>query len=91
MKYVSVDVKIGATTRREVVAFPNDFVHAIMADAIVAACKRQWPKAKITVHGAGEIDVVAQETYSRSESLDLDSDSQDARMFNSSDYSGHLL
>lgn len=90
MKYISFDVKIGTIIRRQVVAFPNDLTHSIMAAGITASLKIEYPKATITVHAAGFTDVIMHEAYGESETLSLKADPSDADDFNTSDYAGHI-
>lgn len=90
MKYVSVDMHLGDMVRRIVVAFPNDLTHALMAKAVEVVCQTEWKGCKTTVHAAGEIEVEADSTHGESLSLGIKADPEDARMFNLSDYAGHI-
>lgn len=89
MKYVSINVKVSNINTRLVIAFPNDLVHAEVAESMVMCCHRQWPGSKVTIYSAGEIDMDEVRTFGHSESLGLESDPSDARALISSDYGGH--
>lgn len=93
MKYVAVDVMMAKDFgKRFVVAFPEDIVHAVMAEALRQAIKTQWPNVlSIKTSSAGNMNVVARSTSGKSESLSLKADPMAAATFNNQDYSGNLL
>lgn len=93
MKYVSIDVHFSPNNgKRFVIAFPNDLIHEDVAKAMIqVAVRQQWPKAVATVHAAGEIDVMAHETFGKSTTLQVLADPEDAAKFNTSDYGGNYL
>lgn len=93
MKYVGIDVQhpgLGLT-KRLVVAFPEDLVHAEVAKALVEVAVKQWPKSSVSVGSAGFMSVEAKSTHGKSESLRLEADVEDAVRFNMSDYGGNYL
>lgn len=91
MKYISFDVKMGSLTRRQVVVFPNDLTHSIMADGVLAALRNQFPTASLSIHAAGFAESLVASTYEHSESMGIPADPEDAARFNLSDYGGHIL
>lgn len=93
MKYVTVQLRSPRDkdfTKDFVVAFPNDFVHALLAKGLLQTCKEQWPDYEATVVAAGDLEVVAYQASGKSESLRLKSRSCDAASFNTADYGGNI-
>ncbi len=95
MKYVAIDVRFNGKKsghgKRFIVPFPEDIVHAIMAEAMTNAFKLQWPECTCKVHAAGTMLVTAESCHGKSDSLKVKADPNDSRMFNAQDYSFNLL
>ena len=90
MKYVGIDVSHAGMTRRMIIAFPNDFVHLLVGKAVKTVCEEQWPKSKVTIVTAGDIELSVESTSGRSVSLGLVADHADAVLLEASDYSLHM-
>ena len=97
MKYVGIDVTHGAgtnteLTKRLIVAFPDDLVHADVAAVMKVVARQSWPKAKVETGSAGFFTGRMDSTYGESTSLGgLKSDKDDATRFNMMDYGGNHL
>lgn len=87
MKYVSIDVGHKDLCKRFVIAFPNDFIHADVAEALLAVAKKQWPTLPCKVASAGDMTVSCLGVGGGSTSLKLKSHAWDALAFNGQDYS----
>lgn len=93
MKYITLHLsspRESRFTKDLVIAFPNDLVHKIVAEALKAAAQVQWPDYKVEVIAAGDIEVAAQYTGGKSESLKLKGRQIDAMSFNFADYGNNI-
>lgn len=93
MKYVTIQLRSPRDktfTKDFVVAFPNDFVHAIMGEALLVAAAEQWPDYQAELVAAGDIDVMAYATTGHSETLKLKAREVDQQSFNTADYGGNV-
>jgi len=85
MKYIMIEVE-KPVRRRIPIIFPNDMVHAIVAEAILSKAKTMnWQNAKVV--SAGDCSVMDVECSGHSSTLKLSSDSfKDERIINNIDY-----
>lgn len=90
MKYVAFDVVNGDLARRIVVAFPNEVVHADMAEGVEHALRLSCPKSEVRLTSAGSITAIATDVSGDSESLGLEHDIVDLNSFNGANYGFHI-
>lgn len=95
MKYIGIDVTFGkgdgALTKRLIMTFPEELVHADAAPVLKQLVTKTFPKAVIKVSTAGFI-TAAGLCSGKSETLNLSSDpSLDTACFRFGDYGGNYI
>lgn len=91
MKYVRLDIAVSEDLEKAmIIAFPNDFIHADVAEAMKAVAEKTWGKPVSVTH-AGEINATASATHGKSETLGKAASSEDAHYFNNADYGGNYF
>ena len=85
MKYIMFKVSTGTIERLVPMIFPNECVHAIMAVSFAHACEQHGWKVE-GVASAGDVNITAEDCSGRSTTLNVDAQSEDAKVITTYDY-----